>query len=419
MHLRICATFLHVHATYKYGRKNKKPFSASGENLGLTKELRHNASAGIVLSDQSLVLQGITRDSSGNYSCVAANSEGRNRSNIIHLHVMFAPICKSLVPSTTTKSDISSEELATFELIDDNELESFNATSHKTLDLICEVEATPNDVTFHWTFNNSRGLVEVSDRKFSSEETVSRLRHLLRTDSDYGTFGCWASNIVGHSKQPCMYHVPTPVSPLPLQNCTAHNQSGSVIRISCVEGFDGGLPQKFVAVLDEQRHESHTPNWEIQIHKPSTVTLYAVNAKGSSDPVVIEGIAFKDVAKFTGETGIPLELSPILIGLGGTATGLGLIPSIATFTVKGEEEDGNPDLIPTTALTNNYTDRKLSVYGSLPRGSNFSEDQMMPRSLLQEMHYPRAAPNTYYSLQRPTRYTESIVRHTTVQESCI
>ena len=74
-----------------------------------------------------------------------------------------------------------------------------------------------------------------------------------------------------------------------------------------------------------------------------------------------------------------MDISPILIGLGGTATGLGLIvtgvlmalwrkhsatpakpkplqqPSIATFAVKGEEEDGNPDLIPTTALTNNYT----------------------------------------------------------------
>ena len=30
-------------------------------------------------------------------------------------------------------------------------------------------------------------------------------------------------------------------------------------------------------------------------------------------------------------------------------------PSIATFAGKGEEEDGNPDLIPTTALTNHLT----------------------------------------------------------------
>ena len=91
------------------------------------------------------------------------------------------------------------------------------------------------------------------------------------------------------------------VNPLPLQNCTAHNQSGTWIRISCVEGYDGGLPQRFVAVADERRWESSSPYWEIEIHKPTTVSLYAVNAKGSSEPIVMEGIAFKDMAKFTGE----------------------------------------------------------------------------------------------------------------------
>lgn len=82
---------------------------------------------------------------------------------------------------------------------------------------------------------------------------------------------------------------------------------------------------------------------------------------------------------FAGESASSVDMSPILIGLGGTATGLGLIvtgvlmalwrkhaatpakpkppqqPSIATFAGKGEEEDGNPDLIPTTALTNHLT----------------------------------------------------------------
>lgn len=82
---------------------------------------------------------------------------------------------------------------------------------------------------------------------------------------------------------------------------------------------------------------------------------------------------------FPGESTSSVDMSPILLGLGGTATGLGLIvtgvlmalwrrhaatpakpkppqqPSIATFAEKGEEEDGNPDLIPTTALTNHLT----------------------------------------------------------------
>ncbi|XP_058801880.1 nephrin-like isoform X2 [Phymastichus coffea] len=414
-----------------------------------TKELRHNASAGIVLADQSLFLQGITREASGNYSCLAVNSEGHNRSNVIYLHVMFAPICKRLSP-INLKDDYEQQQPSNFLLSSGEENgesatnSSFGHRHYQVLNLACEVEASPTEVSFHWTFNNSRELSDVSPSRYTSDSTVSQLKHQLRSDEDYGTFGCWASNVVGQSKQACLYHVPTPVNPLPLQNCTAHNQSGSWIRISCVEGFDGGLPQKFVAVADERRWESSTPYWEIEIHKPTTVSLYAVNAKGSSDPIIMEGIAFKDVAKFTGETGISLDISPILIGLGGTATGLGLIvtgvlmalwrkhasspaskpkplqqPTNATFAVKAEEEDGNPDLIPTTALTNNYTDRKLSIYGSLPRRSNFAEDPQLPQSIIQDMDYPRAAPNTYYSLQRPSRYTETIVRHTTVHESCI
>lgn len=74
-----------------------------------------------------------------------------------------------------------------------------------------------------------------------------------------------------------------------------------------------------------------------------------------------------------------LDMSPILIGLGGTATGLGLIVvgvlmalwrrnsstpakskppqqlTVSIFSGKPEEEEGNPDLIPTTALTNHFT----------------------------------------------------------------
>jgi len=91
------------------------------------------------------------------------------------------------------------------------------------------------------------------------------------------------------------------------------------------------------------------------------------------------------MVSFAGESTSSIDMSPILIGLGGTATGLGLIvtgvlmalwrrhaatptkpkppqqPSIATFAGKGEEEDGNPDLIPTTALTNHLTGKLSPV----------------------------------------------------------
>ncbi|XP_053985490.1 nephrin-like [Hylaeus anthracinus] len=400
-------------------------------------QLHSNVTAGIVLSDHSLVLQRITRESGGNYTCMAVNAEGRARSNAVDLQVMFAPICKHVVNSAGWRY-----QNATPPPLNVPE-EIHGALKHETISLVCEVEANPTSVTFHWTFNSSGDLNDIPSTKYTNEGTSSRLNYTPSSDMDYGTLGCWARNVVGSSKQPCLYQVIAAGRPYPLQNCTAYNQTGSWIRISCTEGYDGGLPQKFVAIVDKQRLESPSPYWDLELHKPTTVALYAVNMKGSSDPVIMEGVALKGVAKFTGESVSSVDMSPILIGLGGTATGLGLIvtgvlmalwrkhaatpakpkppqqPSIATFAGKGEEEDGNPDLIPTTALTNHFTDRKLLHYGSLPRRPRQLEGREMSYDVVEDSDYPRASPNTFYSLQRPQRYSETVIRSAAIQESCI
>lgn len=49
--------------------------------------ISHNASARVIRSNQSLVLQKITRNSSGNYSCSAINAEGETISNPLALRV--------------------------------------------------------------------------------------------------------------------------------------------------------------------------------------------------------------------------------------------------------------------------------------------------------------------------------------------
>ncbi|KAF3429208.1 hypothetical protein E2986_11931 [Frieseomelitta varia] len=395
--------------------------------LPLEEELHYNVTAGIVLSDHSLVLQSITRESAGRYTCMAVNVEGR----------AIAPVCKHVLNSAGWRY-----QNATPPPLNVPE-EVHGALKHETISLVCEVDASPTSVSFHWTFNSSGDLTDIPSTKYSNEGTSSRLNYTPSSDMDYGTLGCWASNIVGPSKQPCLYQVIAAGRPYPLQNCTAYNQTGSWIRISCVEGYDGGLPQKFVAIVDKQRVESANPYWELELRKPTTVALYAVNMKGSSDPVIMEGEALKGVAKFTGESTSSVDMSPILIGLGGTATGLGLIvtgvlmalwrkhaatpakpkppqqPSIATFAGKGEEEDGNPDLIPTTALTNHLADRKLLHYGSLPRRPRQLEGRETSHDVIEDSDYPRASPNTFYSLQRPHRYSETVIRSAVIQESCI
>lgn len=50
-------------------------------------EMHHNVSLGVILSDQSLVLQSVTRATAGEFKCIAANVEGRGTSNPVTLTV--------------------------------------------------------------------------------------------------------------------------------------------------------------------------------------------------------------------------------------------------------------------------------------------------------------------------------------------
>ncbi|KAG8228133.1 hypothetical protein J437_LFUL000135 [Ladona fulva] len=67
-------------------KANPKAYKLAWYHEG--KEMFHNVSAGVILSDQSLVLQGVTRNSAGDYTCLAANSEGKGSSNPVTLRVM-------------------------------------------------------------------------------------------------------------------------------------------------------------------------------------------------------------------------------------------------------------------------------------------------------------------------------------------
>ncbi|GFY75689.1 uncharacterized protein TNIN_121361 [Trichonephila inaurata madagascariensis] len=58
------------------------------------RELRTNTSAGIIISNQTLVLQNINRTSRGNYRCSAANADGVGTSNEVFLRVKFPKIKK-------------------------------------------------------------------------------------------------------------------------------------------------------------------------------------------------------------------------------------------------------------------------------------------------------------------------------------
>lgn len=69
-------------------------------------ELHQNVTAGIILTDQSLVVQTVTRASAGDYTCLAANTEGKVTSNPVTLRVrckcVFVCVYVCLLPPFNT-----------------------------------------------------------------------------------------------------------------------------------------------------------------------------------------------------------------------------------------------------------------------------------------------------------------------------
>ncbi|KAB7499738.1 Cell adhesion molecule 4 [Armadillidium nasatum] len=109
------------------------------------KELHHNVSQGVIISNQSLVLQHVHKSASGYYSCKASNIEGDGVSSKIELTVKYkireiiAPVCE--------------KDQALFH----------GAAPNEKVDIPCYVDAHPKPESFTWTFNNSGESVNIPD----------------------------------------------------------------------------------------------------------------------------------------------------------------------------------------------------------------------------------------------------------------
>lgn len=56
-------------------------------------ELRQNVREGVIMGNRSLVLQSLSTDNTGLYSCQAANTVGKGMSNVVNLDIK----CKWLI----------------------------------------------------------------------------------------------------------------------------------------------------------------------------------------------------------------------------------------------------------------------------------------------------------------------------------
>ncbi|KAG5882968.1 hypothetical protein JTB14_037321 [Gonioctena quinquepunctata] len=190
-------------------RSNPKAHKLSWFHNGA--EIVQNVTAGIIMSDQSLVLQNIVRQTAGEYTCMATNIEGKGTSNPVKLVIKYVPVCSQ-----------DREEL-------------YGALKQETVTLRCRVDANPAVVTFHWTFNNSGDQSDVAPGTFTNEVSSSRLNYTPTTDLDYGTLLCYGENEIGRQKEPCVFQVVVAAGLDPYYRSTDKSQS---YNNDCVNPFN-------------------------------------------------------------------------------------------------------------------------------------------------------------------------------------
>lgn len=59
---------------------------------------------------------------------------------------------------------------------------------------------------------------------------------ILFQEMDYGTLMCWADNVVGQQKEPCVFHIIAAGKPDSPYNCTLMNQTSDGLEVVCNEG---------------------------------------------------------------------------------------------------------------------------------------------------------------------------------------
>ncbi|XP_053970042.1 hemicentin-1 [Anastrepha ludens] len=256
-------------------------------------------------SSDILYLTQLERESAGAYACGAANTEGETRSSSLTLKVQYSPRCR---PGT--------------------EQTSLGALNMHSVQVKCEVDADPPDsVKFSWTYNNTRNVSPVLNSRITSNGLVSTVTYLPQTDSELITLACWASNSVGRQTTPCLVHILPANPPEAPKACELRNDT--VLEVVCVAGNDGGLTQYFLleviggdplyandagrsfadanvgdnelSTMNDQatsapvlRMQEPQPQFRLNSLEPGReyqFLVYAVNAKGRSEPpVVIERV---------------------------------------------------------------------------------------------------------------------------------
>ncbi|KAH6940277.1 hypothetical protein HPB50_026473 [Hyalomma asiaticum] len=329
------------------------------------KELQ--ASENVLVSKNFLVIQRVQTHHSGLYSCSAENSEGRTQGETLQLRVQHAPLCKA------------------------NQHVVYAASRHQEVEVHCEVEADPSNVTFEWRFNST--LQQRPLKSFWTEGTRSVARYIPHSHTEYGTLLCTASNRIGKQRQPCLFHVVQAGPPGPVENCSITNQTEGSLHLECQAGSDGHLPAHFVLSVHDVLTSTVSANFtadkpDFWVHDllPGVEYFFvisAVNERGRSPELTILPPIMPLVGKLTKSGSAAKIYSNILvIAVVVSVSLLCLLPLIVLAAVKlrrsgffnksrvAKKDSAESDACPSTTTASPQEAMQLQISSVYPKEDN-------------------------------------------------
>ncbi|XP_045540703.1 nephrin [Papilio machaon] len=274
---------------------------------------------GVLLANQSLVLQHVSRAAAGVYICSARNVLGDGHSQPLLLDVKFAPTCKSREPGVV------------------------RAARGEVVTIRCELDANPKKpMTYRWWFNSSTHSKKElkTSVMYSPYDELGTFQYVVNSSEDYGWVQCTGQNSIGSQIEPCLFQILPAEKPSSVKNCEVTNVTYDALSVNCTPGYDGGVKQYFVLEIYDtetgyllRNLTNESPTFEVtDLYSRSALTLSikASNAKGSSDAFILTCSLIKYPERRTAAVPVRVELTTLLVVV---LVGVGLFAVAAAVSV--------------------------------------------------------------------------------------
>uniref|UniRef100_A0A182JJ81 Uncharacterized protein n=1 Tax=Anopheles atroparvus TaxID=41427 RepID=A0A182JJ81_ANOAO len=146
----------------------------------------------------------------------------------------------------------------------------YGVARNEAAEILCQVDAYPPPESFKWSFNNTAETIDMPQSGYRVHaEQASSLTYTPVKELDYGTIMCWADNVVGQQKEPCVFHLIAAGKPEMPYNCSLVNQTSESLEVDCAEGVQRGGP----GATKTPRWAKTSSSWRLTQHFCNILTI--------------------------------------------------------------------------------------------------------------------------------------------------